>query len=114
MTFTPIIHGAIFYVRASGLCSLQGTRISLSKFCSIHFTVTLAWEKNSVRYTEDLVILRFVKTRFTVSDCMLCAPDFSNRYDTFMIYNYQYLAFFSIALLKHSYCDVMAQVIIQA
>ena len=28
----------------------------ISRFCSIHFTVTLAGLKNIVRYTEDFVI----------------------------------------------------------
>ena len=36
-------------------------RFVISRFCSIHFTVTLAGLKNIVRYTEDFVILRFVK-----------------------------------------------------
>ena len=34
----------------------------ISRFCSIHFTVTLAGLKNIVRYTEDVVIYRFVKS----------------------------------------------------
>ena len=32
------------------------SRFVISRFCSIHFTVTLAWLKNIVRYTEDFVI----------------------------------------------------------
>ena len=40
------------------------SRFVISRFCSIHFTVTLAALKNNVRYTEDFVIWRFVKSRF--------------------------------------------------
>ena len=36
------------------------SRFVISRFCSIHFTVTLAGLKNIVRYTEDFVIWRFV------------------------------------------------------
>ena len=36
----------------------------ISRFCSIHFTVTLAGLKNNVCYTEDFVIWRFIKSRF--------------------------------------------------
>ena len=36
----------------------------ISRFCFIHFTVTLAGLKNIVRYTEDFLISRFVKSRF--------------------------------------------------
>ena len=32
------------------------SRFVISRFCSIHFTVTLAGLKNIVRYTEDFVI----------------------------------------------------------
>ena len=32
------------------------SRFVLSRFCSIHFTVTFAGLKNIVRYTEDFVI----------------------------------------------------------
>ena len=32
------------------------SRFIISRFCSIHFTVTLAGLKNIVRYTEDFVI----------------------------------------------------------
>ena len=32
------------------------SRFVISKFCSIHSTVTLAWLKNIVRYTKDFVI----------------------------------------------------------
>ena len=32
------------------------SRLVLSRFCSIHFTVTLAGLKNIVRYSEDFVI----------------------------------------------------------
>ena len=32
------------------------SRFVISRFCSIHFTVTLAGLKNIVRYTEDIVI----------------------------------------------------------
>ena len=32
------------------------SRFSISRICSIHFTVTLAGLKNIVRYTEDFVI----------------------------------------------------------
>ena len=35
----------------------------ISRFCSIHFIVTLAGLKNIVRYTEDFVIWMFVKSR---------------------------------------------------
>ena len=35
-----------------------------SRFCAIQFTVILARLKNIVRYTEDVVKLRFVKSRF--------------------------------------------------
>ena len=31
-------------------------RFVISRFCSIHFTVTLAGLKNIVRYTEDFVV----------------------------------------------------------
>ncbi len=31
------------------------SRFVISRFCSIHFTVTLARLKNIVRYTEDFV-----------------------------------------------------------
>ena len=40
------------------------SRFVVSRFCSIHFTVTLAGLKNIVRYTENFVIQRFVKSRF--------------------------------------------------
>ena len=39
-------------------------RFVISRFCSIHFTVTLAWLKKIVRYTEDFVVQKFVKSRF--------------------------------------------------
>ena len=39
-------------------------RFVISRFCSIHFTVTLAGLKNIIRYSEDFVIQRFVKSRF--------------------------------------------------
>ena len=45
----------------------------LSRFCSIHFTVTLAGLKNIVRYTVDFVIQRFVKSRF---HCITRSIDF--------------------------------------
>ena len=32
------------------------SRFVISRFCSIHFTATLAGLKNNVRYTEDFVI----------------------------------------------------------
>ena len=32
------------------------SRLLISRFCPIHFTVTLAGPKNIVRYTEDFVI----------------------------------------------------------
>ena len=32
------------------------SRFVISRFCSIHFTITLAGLKNIVRYTEDFVI----------------------------------------------------------
>ena len=32
------------------------SRLAISRFCSIHFTVTLAGLKNIVRYTEDFVM----------------------------------------------------------
>ena len=32
------------------------SRFVISRFCSIHFTVTLTGLKNIVRYTEDFVI----------------------------------------------------------
>ena len=32
------------------------SRFVISRFCSIHFTVTLAGPKNIVRYTKDFVI----------------------------------------------------------
>ena len=32
------------------------SRLVISRFCSIHFTVTLAGLKNIVRYTKDFVI----------------------------------------------------------
>ena len=40
------------------------SRFVISRFCPIHFTVTLAGLQNIVCYTEDFVILRFVKSRF--------------------------------------------------
>ena len=33
----------------------------ISRFCSIHFTVTLSGLKNIVRYIQDLAIRKFVK-----------------------------------------------------
>ena len=41
-----------------------GNLLVISRFCSIHFTVTLAGLKDIVRYTKDFVIKRFVKLRF--------------------------------------------------
>ena len=35
-------------------------RFVISRFCSIHFTVTLAELKNIVRYTEEFVISRLL------------------------------------------------------
>ena len=35
-----------------------------SRFCSIHFIVILAGLKKIVRYSDDFVIYRFVKSRF--------------------------------------------------
>ena len=35
-----------------------------SRFCSMHFTVILAGLKKIVRYPEDFVTKRFVKSRF--------------------------------------------------
>ena len=32
------------------------SRLVISRFCSVHFTVTLPGLKNIVRYTEDFVI----------------------------------------------------------
>ena len=40
------------------------SRFVTLRFCSIHFTVTLAGLKNIVCYTKDFVILRFIKSRF--------------------------------------------------
>ena len=40
------------------------SRFVISRFYSIHFTVTLAGTKNIVRYIEDFVKQRFVKSRF--------------------------------------------------
>ena len=40
------------------------SRFVISRFCSVHFTVTLAGLKNIIHYTEDFVIERFVKSRF--------------------------------------------------
>ena len=40
------------------------SRFVISRFYSIHFTVTLAETKNIVRYIEDFVKQRFVKSRF--------------------------------------------------
>ena len=40
------------------------SRFVISRFCSIHFTVTLARLKNIIRYTKDFVIQMFVKLRF--------------------------------------------------
>ena len=39
----------------------------ISRFCSIHFTVTLSGLKNIVRYTEDF--FGFVKSRFHCTSC---------------------------------------------
>ena len=39
----------------------------ISRFYSIHFTVTLAGRRNIVRYTKDFVIQRFVRSRFHCS-----------------------------------------------
>ena len=36
-------------------CVRYNEDIAISRFCSIHFTVTLARLKNIVRYTEDFV-----------------------------------------------------------
>ena len=43
-----------------------------SRFCSIHFTVILARLNKIVRYTEDLVIKRLVKSRFYCINFDLC------------------------------------------
>ena len=40
------------------------SRFVISRFCAIHFTVTLAGLKKIVRYTEDFVRQRFVKSGF--------------------------------------------------
>ena len=45
-------------------CVRYNENFVISRFCSVHFTVTLAGLKNIVRYTEDFVIQRFVKSRF--------------------------------------------------
>ena len=37
-------------------CARHNEDFAISRFCSIHFTVTLAGLKNIVRYTEDFVI----------------------------------------------------------
>ena len=49
-------------------------RFVISRFCSIHFTVTLAGLKNIVRYTEDFVMYRGSLNRSsTVCDLILLA-----------------------------------------
>ena len=40
------------------------SRSVISRLCSIYFIVILAGLEKIVRYTEDLVIKRFVKSRF--------------------------------------------------
>ena len=47
------------------------SRFFISRFCSIHFTLTLAGLKNIIRYTEDFVIKRFVKSRFHCTTLMI-------------------------------------------
>ena len=57
----------IRYIRASGSCSLCYnedfviSRFVISRFCSIHLTVTLVGLKSIVCYTEDFVLYRFVR-----------------------------------------------------
>ena len=51
--------GLLNFVRYNEDFVLSRFVIILSRFCSIHFTVTLAGLKNIVRYTEDFVISRF-------------------------------------------------------
>ena len=52
------------------------SRFVLSRFCSIHFTVTLARLKNITRYTEDFDIF-FSLAKVTVK-CMDQNPDTTN------------------------------------
>ena len=39
-------------------------RLVISKLCSVHFIVILAWLKKIVYYTKDFITWRFVKLRF--------------------------------------------------
>ena len=62
--FAFIICSVITFVRYIGVdftfglldCVRYNEDFVISRFCSIHFTVTLAGLKNLVRYTEDFVI----------------------------------------------------------
>ena len=49
-------------------CARCNEDFVISRFCSIHFTVTLAGLKSIVRYTEDFVILTLVRSRFRSSN----------------------------------------------
>ena len=40
------------------------SKLVISRFCPIHFTVTLAELKSILRYNEDFFIERFIKSRF--------------------------------------------------
>ena len=57
------LYRGILYVWASGLFSFYKDFL-ISRFFPIHFTVTLVGLKTIVRYIEDFVVSKFVKSRF--------------------------------------------------
>ena len=57
------LYRGILYVGASGLYSFYKDFVILRIF-SLHFTVTLVGLKTIVRYIEDFVVSKFVKSRF--------------------------------------------------
>ena len=54
MTFIRYI--GVYFTFGPLDCVRYNEEFVISRFCSIHFTVTLAGLKNIVRYTEDFVI----------------------------------------------------------
>ena len=62
--FAFIICSVMTFIRIIGVdftfglldCVRYNEDFVISRFCSIHFTVTLAGLKNNVRYSEDFVI----------------------------------------------------------